>query len=400
MRTGSSTAARQRDERLDFFRGITMLIIFVAHMPGNSWNGFIPARFGFSSGAELFVFCSGLASAIAFGGTFVKYGMSIGTARIGYRIWQVYWAETGLVLTLTALAAASDVLFGLNILRAQFGPLLAEPARAILGLVTLTWQPDLLDILPMYIAILAMVPVMMMARVLHPSLPYAVSLTLYALVWCVGLNLPGNPWIGSGWFLNPFAWQAIFFIGFFIGMKWLAAPRLGQPKLMFACVVFVVASVPLSFWAILDRWPEANGFRDLLFGAHEKTDLHPLRIVHFLALAYVVVSLVEPWRQKLGSGIGGMLSLIGQQSLAAFLTSIVLARFGATLAELAGGSEIAIAAINLMAFATLYSVALTVRWFKRSPWKVPAPAPQADRRPEYAYTESDCPTCVLMRNAN
>ncbi|MFZ8258145.1 OpgC domain-containing protein, partial [Staphylococcus aureus] len=78
--------SRSRDERLDFFRGITMFIIFIAHMPGNSWNGFIPARFGFSSGAELFVFCSGVASAIAFGGTFTRHGLLIGTARICYRI--------------------------------------------------------------------------------------------------------------------------------------------------------------------------------------------------------------------------------------------------------------------------------------------------------------------------
>ena len=398
--TVGPTVARSRDERLDFFRGITMLIIFVAHVPGNSWNAFIPARLGFSSGAELFVFCSGLASAIAFGGTFVRYGMSIGTARIGYRIWQVYWAETCLVLALIALAVASDAIFGLDILRAQFGPLLAEPARAILGLVTLTWQPDFLDILPMYIAILAMVPIMMTARRIHPFLPFAVSLTFYTLVWSVGLNLPGNPWTGSGWFFNPFAWQAIFFIGFSIGMKWLPVPRLGDPKLMFVCVVFLVASVPLSFWAILDRWPELNGLHDLLFGAHEKTDLHPLRIVHFLALAYVVVSLVEPWRQELGNGIGGILTRIGQQSLATFLTSVVLARFGATLAELAGGSEVAIAAVNLMAFVTLYVVALTVGWFKRPPWKVSSPIPKADRRPEYAYSESDCPGCIRMRNAN
>ena len=52
----STAAKRVRDERLDVFRGLTMLIIFVAHLPENSWNAWIPARFGFSSGAELFVF--------------------------------------------------------------------------------------------------------------------------------------------------------------------------------------------------------------------------------------------------------------------------------------------------------------------------------------------------------
>lgn len=392
--------SRSRDERLDFFRGITMFIIFIAHMPGNSWNGFIPARFGFSSGAELFVFCSGVASAIAFGGTFTRHGLLVGTARICYRIWQVYWAEICLVLALITLAAASDAVFGLDILHAQFGPLLDEPARALLGLVTLTWQPDLLDILPMYIAILAMVPVMIGARLLHPWLPFVISVALYALVWAAGLNLPGNPWTGNGWFLNPFAWQVIFFIGFAIGMKWLVVPRLGMPPVMLACAVFVLASVPLSFWVILNRWPELNSIRDLLFDAREKTDLHPLRIVHFLALAYVVISIIEPWRPRLGRGIGSMLTTIGQQSLATFLASVVLARFGATLAELAGGSEFVVAAINVSAFAALYLVARTVRWFKRTPWKIATPSSEPKDRPDTFQRSLDCPQCLLMRSAN
>ena len=56
-----------RDLRLDLVRGVVMLIIFIAHVPGNSWEQFIPARFGFSSAAEVFVFCSGYATALAFG---------------------------------------------------------------------------------------------------------------------------------------------------------------------------------------------------------------------------------------------------------------------------------------------------------------------------------------------
>ena len=51
-----------------------MLIIFVAHVPQNHWSNFIPAQFGFSDAAEMFVFCSGFAAAIAFGGTFIKAG--------------------------------------------------------------------------------------------------------------------------------------------------------------------------------------------------------------------------------------------------------------------------------------------------------------------------------------
>ena len=78
-----------RDPRLDFFRGVAMLIIFVAHVPNNAWAEFIPARFGWSDATEMFVFCSGFAAAIAFGGTFVKAGFGFGTLRIGHRVWQI-----------------------------------------------------------------------------------------------------------------------------------------------------------------------------------------------------------------------------------------------------------------------------------------------------------------------
>ena len=71
-----------REARLDFFRGLAMFIIFIAHLPLNPWNDWIPARFGPSDATEMFVFCSGFASAIAFGGTFRRHGFAIGTLRI------------------------------------------------------------------------------------------------------------------------------------------------------------------------------------------------------------------------------------------------------------------------------------------------------------------------------
>lgn len=373
-------AKRPRDERLDVFRGLTMLIIFVAHLPENSWNAFIPARFGFSSGAELFVFCSGIASALAFGSVFVRRGLLLGTARIAYRIWQVYWAQLGLVLALIGLAALLDRAFGLAELAEQFPPLLSDPESALLGLVTLTWQPDYLDILPMYLVILALVPVMVGLRRIHIALPFLAAGLLYTLVWTEGLNLPGNPWNGAGWFLNPFAWQLVFFIGFFIGMKWLPVPRLGDRRLMLAAAVFVVLSVPLSFWGVLEHWPAAQALRDLIIPAAEKSNLHILRVLHFLALAYLVLSLIEPWRQHLDSGVGHLLILIGRQSLATFLASVVLARLAGTAADMAGRSEPVVALLNLTGFALILAVAVVVGWFKSAPWGRPAPKPEIQQQ--------------------
>jgi hypothetical protein len=364
-------AKKPRDERLDLFRGITMLIIFLAHMPGNSWNDYIPARFGFSSGTELFVFCSGLASSLAFGGVFVRAGLWLGTARIALRIWQVYWAHIGLVVAIIALAALLDRSLGLNLVSEQFQPLTHEPARAILALASLTWLPDFLDILPMYLVILALVPVAMSLRLAHSALPFVLFALLYTFVWTLGLNLPGNPWTGAGWYLNPFAWQLVFFLGFSFGMKWIPAPRMRDRRLMAACVAFLCLAVPVSFPGFTEAWPALQNLRDLVLPASEKSNLHILRIVHFLALAYVVLSFIEPWRTRLDQGVGHLLILIGRQSLGTFLASLVLARIGGAVADIYERSELAIMLINLSAFASLLALAVALGWIKSAPWSRP-----------------------------
>ena len=105
----SAPAKRERDLRLDFFRGIAMFIILLAHTPGNSWTLWIPARFGFSDATEIFVFCSGMASGIAFGSVFVNRSWFLGASRICFRVWQVYWAHIGVVLVTAALMVAFEV---------------------------------------------------------------------------------------------------------------------------------------------------------------------------------------------------------------------------------------------------------------------------------------------------
>ena len=68
-----------RDLRLDFFRGLAMFAIYIGHVPMNAWSDFMPGRFGFADAAEVFVFCSGIASALAFGRVYDQHGYGIGT---------------------------------------------------------------------------------------------------------------------------------------------------------------------------------------------------------------------------------------------------------------------------------------------------------------------------------
>jgi hypothetical protein len=360
---------------VDLFRGMAMLIIFVAHVPDNAWNGFIPARFGFSNATEIFVFCSGFASALAFGGVFTRRGFGLGLARIAFRCWQVYWAHISVFMAMLALYATADRLLpGQDYLvYGGFERLLQEPARALMLLMTLGWQTDYLDILPMYLVILAMIPVVMLLRRLHPLAPFAGSIGLYLAVWLGGLALVSDPWSGAPWFLNPFGWQLIFFAGFAVASGWWQPPALRQPWLVALCAAYVVLAVPLSWHGVLQQSETLTVLRGLLLFGDERGNFHVLRFLHFLALAYLALSLVDPWRQRIGDGASALVVKVGQQSLAAFLASLLLARAAGILLDVAGRDWLTVAAVNLAGMGLMVAVAFVVGWFKAAPWSAPAP---------------------------
>ena len=352
-----------RDVRLDFFRGLAMLIIFVAHMPGNSWFNFIPARFGFSSAAELFVFCSGLASSFAFGRVFVRNGWLAGARRILFRIWQVYWAHIGLALVLMTLSALALQLTGTQYPdHLMLGWFFAHVDVGLVKLMTLNFTPAFLDILPMYIVLLAMVPAMMALSLVSRLLPILISVSLWLAVQTTGINLPGGQEPGMTWFFNPFAWQLVFFTGFSFGMRWLPAPPLRKGWLFWFAVAVVAVSVPVNFWAFTDNVPALAQLHDFLVPDMGKTNLVAPLYLHFLATAYVALVLVNDVKHKLAD-IRPVV-LIGQQALATFMASIIFAwSFGVVL-DIVGRNGLTTAIANLAGFTALFTVALIARAYK------------------------------------
>ena len=267
--TTAGQRAGARDPRLDAWRGIAMLIIYIAHIQWNDWSDYIPARYGPSDAAEMFVLCSGYAAGIAFGGTFAAAGFWIGTGRILLRCWQIYWAHLGLFFTLVAVTAAMTALLagegrdyygGLNL-----GPFLDDPAGLMLGLFTLTYVPNYFDILPMYMVILLLTPVVVALQRLSTGAAAAFCLLLYAAAWA-GLDLSAEPWSDRTWYFNPFAWQILFFTGFSLQRRWLRPPPARRPLLL-AALAFVLLMVPLSRWQIYEAYPRHQGRPRVAVGA-------------------------------------------------------------------------------------------------------------------------------------
>ncbi|MBL8590313.1 MAG: OpgC domain-containing protein [Methylobacteriaceae bacterium] len=354
-------SATGRDVRLDVFRGLAMFIIFVAHVPGNSWFQFIPARFGFSSSAELFVFCSGVASGYAFGGAFARQGFAAGARRVGRRVAQVYGAHLMLIGGLALASLAGLALLGVDYPgRLDLWPLLRLDPGAWAALLTFRKQPAYADILPLYIVVLAMIPAVVALARLSPALPLPLLAGLWLLANYAPLNLPAN---GGEWFFNPFAWQIVFFAGFAVAMGWVKTPPLRRGALFWLCAAFLAISVPLNFWAIVDRVTWIAGLREWLLPPGNQTYLSPWRFGHFLALAYVVLTLVDRHRAALARAT--WIVRVGQQSLPTFLASTILIWVGGMALDWAGREPLPTALVNLTGFAIIVAVACTAAALKR-----------------------------------
>ena len=369
-------AKRSRDVRLDFFRGICLVIIYIAHIWDNPWAAFIPARFGFSDATEIFVFCSGMASAVAFGTVFVKRGLWIGAVRIAHRCWQVYWSHIGTFLVVAALMVAADTFFqtggayvaGLGLDEAMT----SRAGAAIFGLMTLTFVPNFFDILPMYLVILAMIPFVMALAAHDRRLLTMALVSLWAIAATGALDLPAEPWAASRhaktWFFNPFSWQIVFFTGFAFMRGWFPPPQVDR-RLITAAATVVLLTIPLSWSVALEASPTLATWNAALAPFTNKTHFGVLRYVHFLSLAYLAYVAVGENGCRIRGSVAELLRRIGQQSLAVFMSGLVLAFTASIVLNLIGRSFIAVAVVNLAGIAILVFIARTVAWFKSSPWQ-------------------------------
>lgn len=394
-----ATPARVRDIRLDFFRGLAMFIILMAHTPGNFLTSWIPARWGFSDATEIFVFCSGMASAIAFGRTFDTAGWLMGTARVTYRVWQVYWAHVGLFFaTLALISVLTETGLGtrnyvgqLNLWRFYAEVDTGTVTDLIVRFMTLRYVPNYFDILPMYMVVLVMMPIIMaLARVNLWLVPAFMATTWFfaqsALTEPLGLPhlaLPADPSSERTWFFNPFGWQLIFFTGFAFMRGWIPKPPV-TPVLIGIALFVVLANIPLSNIGVRELGMDwASDWRRDNSAWISKSDFGILRYVHFLALAFLMWVLAGDQGNRLraregtvGRIWGHLLQIIlkvGQQSLAVFVMSMFTARIMGFAMDVLGRDTGTVLLVNLAGACVLVCTAYAVGWFKSSPWKKVTP---------------------------
>ena len=353
-----------RDPRLDFFRGLGMVIILIAHIPWNSWTSWIPARFGFSDAAEMFVFCSGMASALAFGGVFVKRGWLMGAARIVHRVWQVYWAHIGSFFVVAAMVVGADLYVGEARYQQglQLDTFFAMAPVRVLQTMSLTYLPPFFEILPMYLCILAMIPIVMALARIHTGLVFAFMILLWLAANVGKINIPAQPEGGRAWFFNPLAWQLVFFSGFALMRGWWPVPPRDK-RLLWLCLMIIIAAAPFSCrsgFYCYQGWgyfPILSHVQDWLGPVITKTDVGLLRYIHFMATVYIAWYLAGEHGKNLKGFLVDVMRKVGQQTLAVFLTGLVAAHALGILLDVAGRGHLVTAIVNLLGISILIAAA-------------------------------------------
>ncbi|SFG86387.1 hypothetical protein SAMN04488020_104229 [Palleronia marisminoris] len=343
---GTGPRPSPRDPRIDAFRGIALVMIIVTHMPGNPWEALTIREWGFSDAAEAFFLMSGIAAGIAYSPAIERWlrgngGLWAAISPMWARAWTLYLVQILLTVIALGLFAWSAGVF----LEPRFreihnlAQIYRDPGAALAGIPTLGYQIGYVNILPTYIVLMVAAPLIVAAGLKRPLLVLGVSVLLWHVSGLWRLNIPNHPG-GGGWFFSPTSWQLIFTIGLLIGIRHRKGQRLVPVSRPTLCIALAV----LAFIFAWRHVPELGTYMNHKMAqlgalgapghvvAHTKTWLGLPRLIHVLALAYVLSS-IPAVRSLAAHRVSRPLRTMGQQGLLVFAFGTVLMLVGQILMD-------------------------------------------------------------------
>jgi hypothetical protein len=362
----ATIAPAGRDLRLDLFRGLALWLIFVDHIPQNIVNWLTIRNYGFSDAAEIFVFISGYTAAFVYGRAMRDRGFVVASARILKRVWTVYVAHVFIFVIFMAqiayvTASQDNPLYSEEMRAFDF---LQQPGVALLQALALKFQPNFMDVLPLYIVLLLALPLVLWLMLRQPTLMLLLSVALYVLVQYFYWNLPAYP--TGTWFFNPLAWQLIFVFGAWCavgGSEYVS--KLVRSRIV---VAIAIAFLVLAFLVVMTWYFPRYVYlipkrvQDLMYPI-DKNNLDLLRFLHFTALAIITVHFIPMDWPGLKSRWLRPMILCGQHSLEIFCLGILLSfvgHFVTTEVSRAVGIQILISVLGII---VMVAVAWLITWY-------------------------------------
>jgi hypothetical protein len=394
MDTKAVVAHDARDARLDLFLGLANWFIFLDHIPHNIVNWITIRNYGFSGATDAFIFISGFTAANVYAKIMLERGTIVGATRVLRRAWQLYAAFVVLfaiyivaIGDVAARYAAPDIIYEFNI-----AGLVEEPVRVVAHGLLLQSRALNLDVLQLYVPLMACFPLVLWAMLRKPGLMMAGSVVLYLAARQFEWNLSSFP--DGSWNLNPFCWQLVFVLGAWcaLGGTWdrqaiLKSPipfYFGGAYLIFALVMTMAGRFP-DFGHMLPSW---------LFDAfnpNDRTNLAPYRVLHFIVVALFVMRFMPKDWHGLKSPVFRPVILCGQQSLSVLCTGVFLSFAGHFVLMTGSGSLAEQVLVSVSGIAIMTLVAGYLSWSRRQDHPLPR---RVTRKPSSQTGEPALPAGV------
>jgi hypothetical protein len=368
-------AAREGDPRLSLLLGIAAWFLFLDHVPHNAVSALTLRNFGFSGATDLFVFVGGYIAAILYGKMMLERGYVVAATRIFRRVWQLYAAYVVLFVIYIDLigyvarkSAAPAILSEFNV-----SGIVDHTIRTLIYGLLLQAKPLNLDVLQLFIVLMAFFPIVLFGLTRGPGLTAAGSIALYVAARTFDWNFTSFP--DGRWYFNPFSWQLLFELGAWFAMsgaKQMRAIRSLQEisflriaallYLLFALMITAAAKFP-QFAAYIPE-PVLSAFLP-----NDKENLAPYRVLHFLTLAFLFTYMVpRNWRGFQWQALQPLIKC-GQEWLPVFCAGVFLS-FAGHLVLITGPDLLALhVLVSIAGISIMTGIAYYVSWSKRQDFK-------------------------------
>ena len=366
-------AARDGDLRLCLLLGIAAWFLFLDHVPHNAVSLLTMRNFGFSGAVDLFVFVGGYTAAILYGRMMLERGFVVTATRIFKRLWQLYAAYIVLfviyinLIGYVARQSAAPALIG----EFNVTGIVDHTVRTLIHGLLLRAKPLNLDVLQLFIVLMAVFPFVLFGMVRRPNVTAAASIGLYLAARQFDWNLSAFP--DGRWYLNPFCWQLLFVLGAWFALSpatQVRAVRALQelPALRVVAWVYLLLALAVT---VAGKFPQAVIVPDLLLGVFppDKENLAPHRVVHFLALAFLFAYMVpRDWSGFRWQLLQPVIKC-GQEWLPVFCAGVFLS-FAGHLVLITGPDSLAMhVLVSFAGILIMTGVAYYVSWSKRQDHK-------------------------------
>lgn len=400
MSVATAPAKPVRDAWVDVIRGVALLLIFLGHATlvtralGDIGlvRLYLLIDLQVADAADFFVFLSGYVYGLVYARRLVEGGLARVALQTVKRLLQIY--------------AALIIAFSAGLLLPQLLPLIdeawlretrlivvqANAGHYLWRLLSLQRGPFFLDILVLYVALLAVAPLVLLGMVRAP----AVTLGLSALLWGVAqfATLADlTDWLNAEYF-DPLAWQLLFNIGLFAGTRGLLTRRApgGLPgALRHPATLAAVAVVGIAFalrmalrFAQQDMVDPDTAAAILALPGWNKPTLGPIRVLNFAGLLYLAFAFapLPGWRP--GAWLARGMAALGERSLEMFCAGCIGLLVVAWAVHVLGGGVGAYFAVMAVSAVLYIGAALGLQAFSRAlaPSK-PKPAADPARAPQH-----------------